>query len=217
MKPVAFWSHKLNSAQRNYSATERELMALVEATKHWRAYLHGSPHPILLKSDHKPLVYLNGKAELGMRLSRWMEELCDLTFEIGYVKGKDNAAADALSRRVDHEASVAEPQPSTMKVRLMSATDSRSLAKSLVSRWRVTGEWMEAPREVLAAGQTRPAQPTETQLQVESLLSDMRAAAKQDDKYQLLLNGATSRTDCSAETGWCTPAAARCMCLTTGG
>ena len=27
MRPVAFWSHKLNSAQRNYSATERELMA----------------------------------------------------------------------------------------------------------------------------------------------------------------------------------------------
>jgi transposase InsO family protein len=190
VKPVAFWSHKLNSAQRNYSATERELMALVEATKHWRAYLHGSPHPILLKSDHKPLVYLNGKAELGMRLSRWMEELCDLTFEIGYVKGKDNAAADALSRRSDHEASIAEPQPSTMKVRLMSVTDSRSPAKSLVSRWRVTGEWMEAPRELLAAGQTRPAQPTETQLQVDSLLSDMRAAAKRDDKYQLLLNGA---------------------------
>ena len=49
---------------------------------------------------------------------------------------------------------------------------------------------MEAPREVLAAGQTEPAQPTETQLQVESLLSDMRAAAKHDEKYQLMLNGA---------------------------
>ena len=128
VKPVAFWSHKLNSAQRHYSATERELMALVEATKHWRAYLHGSPHPIVLKSDHKPLVYLNGKAELGMRLSRWVEELCDLTFEIGYVKGKDNAAADALSNRSDYESSAVQAEPSTMKVRLMSATDSRSLA-----------------------------------------------------------------------------------------
>ena len=52
-------------------------------------------------------MYLNGKAELGMRLSRWMEALCDLTFEIGYVKGKDNAAADALSRlRKQHKSSM---------------------------------------------------------------------------------------------------------------
>ena len=33
MKPVAFWSHKLNSAQRNYSATERELMAIVRGDR----------------------------------------------------------------------------------------------------------------------------------------------------------------------------------------
>ena len=112
MRPVAFWSHKLSSAERNYGATERELMAVVRATQQWRAYLHGSPHPIMLQSDHRPLVYLNGKVELGMRLSRWMEELCDLTFKIGYVKGKDNAAADALSRRADHESRQLQRQPS---------------------------------------------------------------------------------------------------------
>ena len=65
MRPVAYWSHKLTSAARNYSASERELMAIVEAAKHWRQYLHGSPHPILLKSDHQPLVYLNRKEVLG--------------------------------------------------------------------------------------------------------------------------------------------------------
>ena len=167
MKPVAFWSHKLNSAQRNYSATERELMALVEATKHWRAYLHGSPHPIVLKSDHKPLVYLNGKAELGMRLSRWMEELCDLTFEIGYVKGKDNAAADALSRRSDHESKTAAA-PSVLKVKLTAARAGQSMSSS----WRAHGSWMDAPRALLATVQQQPH--TETQLQIDSWLSDMR-------------------------------------------
>ena len=182
VKPVAFWSHKLNSAQRNYSATERELMALVEATKHWRAYLHGSPHPILLKSDHKPLVYLNGKAELGMRLSRWMEELCDLTFEIGYVKGKDNAAADALSRRSDHESKTAAA-PSVLKVKLTAAQAGHSMSSS----WRAHGSWMDAPRALLATVQQQPH--TETQLQVDSWLSDMRVAAGQDERYQLLLQG----------------------------
>ena len=156
MRPVAYWSAKLNPAERNYSATERELMAIVEAAKHWRVYLHGSPHPILLKSDHKPLIYLNGKQQLGMRLSRWMEELSDLTFEIGYVKGKDNAAADALSRRSDLETvDTDEPRPSLWKVKLMSAKECRQ-SKWEASRWRASGRWMNAAamssRSAAAAG-----------------------------------------------------------------
>ena len=183
MRPVAFWSHKLSSAERNYSATERELMAIVRAVQHWRAYLHGSPHPILLQSDHRPLVYLNGKAELGMRLSRWMEELCDLTFEIGYVKGKDNAAADALSRRADHESKAAAEaaKPSMWKVKLVA----KSKGSPMASSWRARGSWMEMPRQASLSA----VQPIESQLHVESLMDDLRAAAKIDDGYQLLLKG----------------------------
>ena len=185
VRPVAYWSHKLNSAERNYSATERELMAIVKAAEHWRVYLHGSPHAVLLRSDHKPLVYLNGKAELGMRMSRWMEQLCDLTFEIGYVKGKDNAVADALSRRSDYGVAGGVPaEPSMWKVKLLSVTG----GKPATSSWRVQGQWMDAPRTVLAAVPSA-AQPVETQLHVESLLADMRAAAGSDEKYQLMLKG----------------------------
>ena len=39
-RPVAFESKKLNSAQRNYSAYERELYAIVHALKKWRHYLY---------------------------------------------------------------------------------------------------------------------------------------------------------------------------------
>ena len=69
VRPVAYWSHKFNSAERNYSRHRAGADGhRGKATEHWRVYLHGSPHPVLLRSDHKPLVYLNGKAELGMRL-----------------------------------------------------------------------------------------------------------------------------------------------------
>ena len=190
-RPVAFWSQKLNSAERNYSATERELMAIVKATEHWRVYLHGSPHPVLLRSDHKPLVYLNGKAELGMRLSRWMEALCDLTFEIGYVKGKDNAAADALSRRSDHESTAVTAEPSLLKVKLMSVTTSENTEiRVFPSRWRVSGKWMGESRESVATAQRGS---TESQLQVESLLTDVRAAASTDEQYVALLKGDDKR------------------------
>ena len=216
VKPVAYWSHKLTSAARNYSASERELMAIVEAAKHWRQYLHGSPHPILLKSDHKPLVYLNTKEVLGRRLNRWMEELCDLTFEIGYVKGKDNAAADALSRRYDHEMKSEDEVPTPkLQVRLMSLkqggsarstrrwqllqTATLNSSHAQARRWGLNGDWMNPPTHSLAATTRRAARPAETKeasseraestLEVESLLADARTAATHDPQYQQLLKG----------------------------
>ena len=39
--PVAFFSRRLNQAQQNYSATDREMLAIVESSRHWRHYLHG--------------------------------------------------------------------------------------------------------------------------------------------------------------------------------
>jgi hypothetical protein len=203
VRPVAYWSHKLASAPRNYSATERELMAIVEATKHWRSYLHGSPYPIQLLSDHKPLVYLNNKAELGQRLSTWMQQLCDLEFEIKYVKGKDNAAADALSRRSDHVTKGAdESAPARWKVKLIEQSLAAS-PKYQPRPWRVASGWMDQPTQSLAVVARRapqaaahPAevaeadsQPVEYVLQVDSLLEDVRAAAKVDKDYQTLLKG----------------------------
>ena len=39
--PVAFFSRRLNHAQQNYSTTDREMLAIVEALRYWRHYLHG--------------------------------------------------------------------------------------------------------------------------------------------------------------------------------
>ena len=37
-KPIAFFGRKLNSAQVNYTASERELLSIVETLKHFRNY-----------------------------------------------------------------------------------------------------------------------------------------------------------------------------------
>ena len=201
VRPVAYWSSKLTSAPRNYGATERELMAIVEACRHWREYLFGSPHPILLRSDHKPLTYLNRKAVLGMRLNNWMERLSDYTFEIGYVKGKDNGAADALSRRSDHEVQgAAERAPvQPRRVKLMDGVTAKTWRGP---DWRAKVMRMNEQSPSLAAAQrkaTPPAVPaeekkdysrfTELWLLVENLQDEARAAGAKDEKYQLLLQG----------------------------
>ena len=97
--PVAYKSRKLTGPERNYSARDRELAAVVYATKTWRHYLMG--RSFLLYTDHESLQYLSTMDITGggekKRLARWTEQLQDYNFELRYVKGKDNIA-DGLTR-----------------------------------------------------------------------------------------------------------------------
>ena len=97
--PVAFWSRKLSGAEKNYSATDKEWLAVVEAvTRHWRHWLVG--RSFVLRSDHAALrQLLRTKGEqFSARQARWSERLSEFAFEFEHVPGPSNAAADALSR-----------------------------------------------------------------------------------------------------------------------
>lgn len=102
-RPIAYYSKKMNTAEVNYCVHDKELLAVVMAVDHWRCYLHGSPFPVTIRTDHKGLQWLNSKAELTGREARWVERLSDIEYELKYIPGPQNAAADALSRRADLE------------------------------------------------------------------------------------------------------------------
>ena len=53
--PVAFFSRKMIPAERNYETHDAELLAIVEAFRHWRHYLEGSTHEVLVLTDHNNL------------------------------------------------------------------------------------------------------------------------------------------------------------------
>lgn len=93
---IGFASMTFSPTQLNYSTLERELTALRWGIKTFRPFLYGIS--FILYTDHQPLVHLHNMKLVCSRLARTVEELSDFVFEIRYVPGHLNNAADALSR-----------------------------------------------------------------------------------------------------------------------
>jgi hypothetical protein len=102
LQPVAYHSRKLQPAELNYEIYDKELLAIVDAFREWRVYLEGSKHTVQVYSDHKNLVYFMTTKVLNRRQVRWAETLAMYHFKILYVKGNENARADALSRKPEY-------------------------------------------------------------------------------------------------------------------
>ena len=94
-KPIAFFSRKLNSAQKNYTTTEKELLSIVETVKEFRNILQG--YPIKVWSDHKNLVHAATVSQ-SQRVMRWRLILEEFGPEIRHISGEENIVADAISR-----------------------------------------------------------------------------------------------------------------------
>ncbi|WJZ89331.1 hypothetical protein VitviT2T_008557 [Vitis vinifera] len=97
-KPCVMYyaSNTLNEAQRNYTTTEKELLAVVFALDKFRAYLVGSF--IIVFTDHSALKYLLTKQDAKVRLIRWILLLQQFNLQIRDKKGVENVVADHLSR-----------------------------------------------------------------------------------------------------------------------
>jgi hypothetical protein len=94
---VIFYASKtLNSAQMNYTTTEKELLAVVFACEKFRSYLVGLP--VLVFSDHTKLKYLLSKKDSKARLVRWILLLQRFDITIKNKKGTKNIVADHMSR-----------------------------------------------------------------------------------------------------------------------
>jgi hypothetical protein len=96
-RPIAFYSRKLTPAELNYDIHDKELLAIVAALTHWKVYLEGAQHTVIVRSDHKNLTYFQTTKVLNRRQARWAEALSQFNYKIVHCKGTENSQADTLS------------------------------------------------------------------------------------------------------------------------
>ena len=96
--PVAYFSATLTEAERNYDIFSLELYAIVWALCHWRAFVAGSPEPIIIYTDHANLQCWRELHKVPQRIAREMMELEEYNFKLVHIKGRENGRADTLSR-----------------------------------------------------------------------------------------------------------------------
>ena len=110
-KVIAFASRTLTKAERRYSVTRKELLAVVTYIHHFRQFLLG--RQFTLRTDHGSLQWIQTLKEPEGQLARWLERLQEYNFEIVHRRGCQHQNADALSRYPPDQCSTIEQPEST--------------------------------------------------------------------------------------------------------
>jgi len=95
-RPIAFFSRVMNSAERNYCPTRRELIAVIAGLQHFCHYLVGAT--VILRTDHYSLKWLRTFRRPEGILARWIETLAEFDYTVEHRPGRLHSNADGLSR-----------------------------------------------------------------------------------------------------------------------
>ena len=103
LMPLSFASRVLTTSERNYSVTERELLAVVWALRKFRHTILGFPVHVI--TDHLPVVDLFKKRAFvqNSKFNRWFLNILEYNPQFKYLPGRYNTIADSLSRVFEEE------------------------------------------------------------------------------------------------------------------
>ena len=104
-RTISFNTRIFDKAEQKKSALHRELCGIVSALQTYEQYIIGSPFPIYLYCDHKPILYLWGrKGQLSHRFCRYQVIITKFqNLKIIWTPGSNLAFPDILSQNVRME------------------------------------------------------------------------------------------------------------------
>lgn len=70
--PISYFSKKFNSHQGTYSTIEKEALALVLALFHFEVYDSSKLCPVIVYTDHNPLVFIRQMRNKNQRVWVWV-------------------------------------------------------------------------------------------------------------------------------------------------
>ena len=100
LQPVHYISRAMTSAEKRYSQTEKDALAVKWAKNRFSMYLLGAPK-FKIMTSHKPLIPMFNRSclKLPPRIEKWIMDMQDVDYELVYEPGKDAAdPMDYLSR-----------------------------------------------------------------------------------------------------------------------
>nr|GEZ28240.1 reverse transcriptase domain-containing protein [Tanacetum cinerariifolium] len=107
-RPIHYASKTMIQAKSDYTATEKEMLAVVYAFEKFRSYL--IMNKSIIYTDHSALKYLLSKKDAKARLLGWILLLQEFDFKVINTKGAENYAADHFSRLENPYENVFDPK-----------------------------------------------------------------------------------------------------------
>jgi hypothetical protein len=96
-RPLSFLSKSLGKKATEMLTYDKEAIAIIEALKKWKHYF--SEAELILRTDQQSLKYMSEQRMVQGIQHKLLVKLMCYNYKIEYKKGKENKAADALSRR----------------------------------------------------------------------------------------------------------------------
>ena len=93
---IAYHSRKLKDAEKRYSITEQECLAVIDSLKHFRFIIF--QYNVIVLTDHSALTEIFKNPNHSARRARWFVTIMDYNVTFKYIPGKKNVVADCLSR-----------------------------------------------------------------------------------------------------------------------
>ena len=130
LQPVHYISRSMTTAEKRYSQTEKDALAVKWAKSRFSMYLLGAPRFTIMTS-HKPLIPMFNESctKLPPRIEKWIMEMQDVDYELVYEPGKD--AADPLDYLSRHPLPETQRDDTEKTINLIVSNEHGTVMKSI--------------------------------------------------------------------------------------